>query len=84
MTTASIVKHALLSQALCINFTKAAQCKYPLHLLALWCTPADESVCPVFNQASGGTLEYHKLCCNPKYRDIWEVSYANKLGRVIK
>eukprot|EP00957_Ditylum_brightwellii_P078244 5949261-Ditylum_brightwellii.AAC.2 len=71
---APIAKHALLSQALRINPAKAAQRKYPLHLLALWCTPTDEIACPVFNQASGGTLEYCQLCCNTKYHDIWEDS----------
>ena len=52
------------------------------HLLAIWCTPADEIACPVYDQDSGDTLEYHQLWHHPKYRDIWEASYTNELGRL--
>ena len=89
--TTTLGKQALLSKALHVTPAKAAQRKYPPHLLALWCTPhllalwctpVDKIACPVYDQDSGDTLEYRQLRCHPKYRDIWEASYANKLGRL--
>jgi hypothetical protein len=78
----TINEQALLSDALQVTPAKSAHRKYPPHLLALWCTPVDEIACPVYDQDSGDTLEYRQLRHHPKYRNIWEASYANELGRL--
>ena len=55
----TLSEQALLLDALQVTPAKAAQCKYLPYLLALWCTPVDEIACPVYDQDSGDTLEYH-------------------------
>ena len=75
-------EHALLTQSLHIDPAQAAQRKFPAHLLALWCTPPAEMACGVFDPGSGTTLEYRQLRQNPKFKDIWEASYSNELGRL--
>ena len=42
--------------------------------------PPAEMACGVFDPDSGTTLEYRQLRRNPKFKDIWEASYSNKLG----
>ena len=37
---------------------------------------------PVLNQATGKTLEHGQLCQHPKYKDVWDRSYADKLGQL--
>ena len=73
---------AAFSRGLSVLPSQAARRKYPAHLLALWCTPRDELACPVFDSESGSALEYRQLRRNPKFKDIWESSYSNELGRL--
>ena len=73
---------SLMSHALQVTPALAAQRKFPSHLLALWCTPPSELACGVFDPASGATLEYRQLRRDDKFRDIWETSYSNELGRL--
>ena len=44
--------------------------------------PPAELACGVFDPDSGATLEYRQLRRNPKFKDIWEALYSNKLGRL--
>jgi len=73
---------AALSRVFRVLPSQAARRKYPAHLLALWCTQQDELACPVFDSDSGAALEYRQLRRNPKFKDIWESSYSNELGRL--
>ena len=41
-----------------------------------------EMACGVFDPDSGATLEYRQLRRNPKFKDIWEASYSDELGRL--
>ncbi len=36
----------------------------------------------VFDQESGQLLEHHELHMDPRYKDVWDCSYSNKLGRL--
>ena len=44
--------------------------------------PPAEMACGVFDSASETTLEHRQLRQNPKFKDIWEASYANELDRL--
>lgn len=37
---------------------------------------------PVFDATSSRTLEHWQLCMHPAYKDIWDASYTNELGRL--
>ncbi len=37
---------------------------------------------PVLAHESGVTLEHQQLCRHPKYKDTWDTSYANEIGRL--
>ena len=39
---------------------------------------------PVLDAETGKTLEYRQLRQHPKYKDIWEQSYSNELGRLFQ
>ena len=73
---------AALSRVFGVLPSQAARQKYPAHLLVLWCTQQDELACPVFDSDLGAALEYRQLRRNPKFKDIWESSYSNELGRL--
>ncbi len=36
----------------------------------------------VLDQATGKSLEHHQLCTDPPYKQTWDTSYANELGRL--
>ena len=37
---------------------------------------------PVIDATTGNTLEHRQLCHHPKYKTVWDTSYANELGRL--
>ena len=39
---------------------------------------------PVLDQDTGQSLEHRQLRRHPKYKDTWDTSYANELGRYAK
>ena len=63
-------------KALTVTPYQAARRYYPQALLALWCTPIQETAMPVLDAEIGKTLEYWQLHQHPKYKDIWEQSYS--------
>jgi hypothetical protein len=36
----------------------------------------------VLDPTTGNMLEHHQLRCNPQYKNTWDTSYANELGRL--
>ena len=70
--------------ALTVNQIQASQRKYPKELLALWCTPLppDLAAMPVLDKETGKTLEFRQLRNHPKFKDTWNTSYCNELGRL--
>jgi hypothetical protein len=38
--------------------------------------------CPVLDHDTGVTLEHRQLRRHPKYKDTWDTSYANEIGRL--
>ena len=66
---------AQLNQYLMVTPYQAPQCYFPKDLLSLCTTPVTDLDMPVLDSEMGEPLEYHRLCCNPKYQNIWEESY---------
>ena len=64
----------------------AAQRKYPVKLINLWCTPRPEehTAMPLLDNETGESLEYIQLFCHPKYKEVWNKSYSNELGRLLQ
>jgi hypothetical protein len=42
----------------------------------------DPSALSVLNPATGEFLEHRQLCRDPRYKAIWDTSYANELGQL--
>ncbi len=40
------------------------------------------SALSVLDPTTGDFLEHHQLCCDPRYKTMWDTSYANELGRL--
>ena len=73
------------NQTLTVTPAQAAHRKFPRDLLALWCTQEtslDHMALPVLNPDTGQTMEYRQLRRHPKYKQLWENSYCNELGRL--
>ena len=64
--------------------SQAANRKYPRDLLDLWCTPAPTvmQALPVLDEESGKLLEHRQLQRHPRFKDTWDTSYSNELGRL--
>ena len=45
-------------------------------------TTQHHQACPVFDNDSGRTLEHRQLRKDPKYKETWDRSYVNDLGRL--
>ena len=43
---------------------------------------SDLLAAPVMDEETGEMLEFRQLRNHPKYKKIWETSYANELGRL--
>ena len=41
-----------------------------------------EVLAAVLNEEKGELMEYCHLIGNPKYRDLWQISYCNELRRL--
>ena len=54
----------------------------PLALAACVEPPPMPLAMPVLDDESGKTLEHWQLRHHPKYKDVWDTSYANELGRL--
>ena len=44
--------------------------------------PNSNLALPVLDQDTGQTLEHRQLRRHPKYKDVWDTSYADELGRL--
>ena len=73
-------------QALRVQPVLAAQRKYAVKLLNLWCTPRPEehTAMSVLDNETGESLEYSQLCRHPKYKKVWNTYYFNALGRLFQ
>ena len=58
-----------------ITPAQAAQRRYPLNFL-------QSLDMPVLDKTSGQSLQYRQLRTYPKFYQIWNTSYANKLGQI--
>ena len=56
---------------------------YPQATIDAWCELALPAIAaPVLDHDTGDTLEHRQLRRHPKYKDVWNTSYANELGRL--
>ena len=64
----------------------AAQRNYPAEIINLWCTPISEehTEMSVLDNKTGELLEYQKLHCHPKYKDVCNTSYSNELRKIFQ
>jgi hypothetical protein len=46
------------------------------------CTPPTAIANPVLDHATGKTLEHRQLRKHPAYKQVWDQSYGNELGRL--
>ena len=78
------VAHHTRSQALTVQPSQAANCKYSIELLELWCTPALQVLesLLVLDRESGKFLEHKQLQRHPKLKYTRDASYLNELGRL--
>lgn len=69
------IAHRTRARQALVSPVRAASRKYPLAFLAEWALP-------VLDKETGHTLEHRQLRRHPKYKHIWDTSYANELGRL--
>lgn len=46
------------------------------------CTTTQHLALPVLDPEMGNSLKHRQLCSHPKYKEAWDTSYANELGRL--
>jgi hypothetical protein len=54
----------------------------PIVTSLLQANPNSNLALPVLDQDTGQTLEHRQLRRHPKYKDVWDTSYADELGRL--
>ena len=73
-------------QTLRVHPVLAAQRNYPEKLLNLWYTlrPKEHTAMPFLENETWESLEYSQLLLHPKYKEVWNTSYSNELGRILQ